>query len=237
MALSGPLIIFPLLVLTISILLAGAGTLETTGNNTPFCIGASASLTCNSTTSGNTQGETYTCVSGVAHLHLEAAGLSCQLPYNCPSPLPSGTFCGAGNLWVLPQGSSLFIASSSVSSLGPPVSVGSTLVFGAIGADGFIIMVTISVAVVAIGALNFFGSGENAEGIHIAWLLSMLLGLWGILSAAEGVLVQSQTSYFVQLDAWVPGFGTLAYIFLSLLYTLGCIGAVSRSGGGSSSGV
>ena len=92
-------------------------------------------------------------------------------------------------------------------------------------------MVSAASIIVALGALQFFGSGENAEGIHIAWMTALLLGLWTILSAAEGFITASPTSFFVELNGYFANVGSLSYIFLTLLFTLGTIGSVSRSSG------
>lgn len=229
--LSGPLTVFPLFVMAICVIVSGAGGLTYSGNTSPFCVGASSGLSCDQSTGTDQAGTTYTCAAG---------GKDCQLPYNCPNLLspPPPTYCtakvGPSGVpgWWLPAGNSLLITTSAASNLGPIVGGSTSLIFGSINASGFIVMIVVSSVIVAITALNFLGSGENAEGIHIVWMCSLLIGLWLIMSASEGFLTGSPGSFFIQLDGLFPGTGTTLYVFLTLLFTLGTIGSVSRSSGG-----
>lgn len=222
MGLSGPLIVFPLVALVLSILLGGAGGLTYTGPATsPFCVGANPALQCVSSPAG----VTYTCTGG-------GTGGSCTLPYSCPSSSPPPTYCSPAGLWELPTGQSILVTNAAASNLGPPAVNTGAITFGGIGPTGFIILISVTAAVVVLGALNFLGSGLNSEGIHIAFLTAILLGFWAILSALEGVLTSDPNSFFLQLDGVVAGLGTTTYIFLTLLFTLGVVGTVSRGGSG-----
>lgn len=227
MGLSDDLVVFPIAVLMVIIVAEG---LSFYGQgSTPFCPGATGSMSCTSTS----QGVTYTCGTNT---------VACLLPYNCPAPLPAQTFCVTGNglppgvtQWYLNAGTAILLTTSSMSSLGPVVNTQSTsLSFGPLTAQGFELMLVTTTGLLVLAAVNFFGSGLNSEGIHISFEMGLILGIWGILSAVEGFIVGSPNSFFVQLNnlkGW-SGVGSLMYLVLTLLITLGSIGTVSRSAGG-----
>src|SRR6058998_3505817 len=58
--------------------------------------------------------------------------------------------------------------------------------FGSITTKSFIEMIEIAVGIAALAGITLFGSGESPEGIHILFMSSLILGLWLILSLAEG---------------------------------------------------
>src|SRR5438128_9415812 len=95
----------------------------------------------------------------------------------------------------------IFIASSTVNALQSPgqkvqfcneginCALGSNVqsfAFGSITTTSFIDMIEIAVGIAVLAGLTILGSGESPEGIHILFMMSLLLGLWLIFSLAEG---------------------------------------------------
>ena len=126
----------------------------------------------------------------------------------------------------LQPGSSATFANSQV------VSTTNSIIFafGALGPAGFTAMLVVAVSIAGLVGMQLFGSGESPEGIHVLFMGGILLGMWFLLSAAEGFLTGSPTSFFSQLNGALSGFGSTTYILLTLMYSLGVIGAISRGG-------
>src|SRR5438552_19033985 len=61
-----------------------------------------------------------------------------------------------------------------------------TFAFGSVTTTSFIQMIEVAVGVAVIAGITFLGSGESPEGVHILFMMSLLLGFWLILSLAEG---------------------------------------------------
>ena len=216
MGLSSTLVVFPLLVLTLCVILSGAGGFQTaTGSSSAVCLPAT-SVSCTADSQGNL---TYSCLS--------PSNPNCVLPYDCPSGAPAPSYC-LGTQWVINNGLSVIIPSALISTLIP---LAQSAGFSALSSAGFIVMIGITTGIVVLGAIDFFGTGENSEGIHIAWMTTLLLGIWGILSVADGFLLNSPNSFFIQLNGFFPDVGTTLYIFLTLLFTMGTIGSISRGSG------
>lgn len=224
MGLSYPLVIFPLFAITICILVAGSG-LNIAGAS-PFCAGATNNLTCTPNT--QTSAVQYSCSSN---------GPDCQLPFSCPQGgPPNPSYCISGTtFWLLPAGTAIVIPQAMISSLGPSSgqTAGSALTFAGITSAGYITLITVASTVVAIASISFFGtSPSNAEGIHISWMTALLLGLWIMLSAAEGFIGGSSTDFFAQLNTIASGLGTTIYLIMTMLFCIGTVSSVSRSSGG-----
>lgn len=238
MGLSGPLVVGPLVVMFLIVVIT-FGSASSVGANgaSPFCQ-PNSNLTCTGTTITNstgsaTGGTTYTC---------NPVGNACTLPFACPSgTLPPHTYCSAAGLWILNGGYSVFIPSSVQSNLGPaPVNTngasggGTNFIFGALTPDGMIAMIVTATTLVIIGAVSFFGTGGlDDETAHIVWITALLMGVWIMLASADGFVFGSPSSFFVQLNSLLAGMGTIAFFFLSMIYTFGVISTVSRSSGAS----
>lgn len=250
MGLSGPLVLGPLVIMFLITTFGLAAPPITTTQVNPFCPGGSSSCGTNgiavsTSTSQSATSVQYTC----------SRSTDCLLPYLCPTtsngavqPIPAGTYCKLYplskstyiNQWWLIAGDSVIVSQSSLSGLQPqPISsapsTGASLVLGGIniGAGGFLVLITSATIIAVLGGLSFFGTGENTEGIHIAWVTALILGTWGILAALDGVISGSPNSFFVQLDGLLSGLGTGLFIFLTFVLTLGIVGTVSRSNGAS----
>src|SRR5437867_3394164 len=105
-----------------------------------------------------------------------------------------------------------------------------TFAFGSITTKSFTDMITIAVGIAVIAGITFLGSGESPEGIHILFMMSLLLGLWLILSLAEGFVNSSSASVFSSLNGAVSGLGTSVYLIVTIIYMVGGIAAISRGG-------
>src|SRR2546426_7994457 len=102
--------------------------------------------------------------------------------------------------------------------------------FGSITTNSFIQMIEIAVGVAAIAGITILGSGESPETVHIIFMSSLVLGLWLILSLAEGFVSSSPASVFSSLDRAISGLGTSIYLILTITYMIGGIAAISRGG-------
>lgn len=227
MGISFYLLIFPMAIMSFLILAAGLGLTTTNSSGT----GPANQTGCIITPSENQQG--LSCVGSSTNItyFCNSTGTTCTLPYNCPGSIPAPTFCVNATTWVLPAGATLVIPLSLLNGLTPIATAPpGSVTFAAIGQNGFTLMIGTATAVILITGLNFFGSGENAEGIHIAWITVLILGVWTILSLGAGI--GSGNSFFDDLNAFVPFIGTSTFIFLTFLVAMGTIGTVSRNSGG-----
>ena len=66
------------------------------------------------------------------------------------------------------------------------------------------------------------------KAIFDGFIGGMLLGVWFILAGIDGFIFGSSTSIFAQLNIPIANMGTFIFGFLTLLYTMGTIGSVSR---------
>lgn len=227
MGLSFWLLILPMGFMTFCILASGLGLTTTNSSGT----GPSNQTGCIITPAENQQGLSCVATSTNVTYFCNTGGTTCTLPYNCPGSVPNPTFCVNATTWVLPSGATLKIPLSMLAQLTP---IGAqppgAVTFAAIGANGFTIMIGTATAVILVTGFNFFSTGENAEGIHIAWMTVLILGVWTILSVGAGI--GSGTSFFDDLNSFAPLVGTSLFIFLTFLVTMGTIGSVSRNAGG-----
>jgi hypothetical protein len=243
---AGTLLLFPLLIMVIAIAVQQ-------GNQAPNLQGSNTVQFCTSQVSTNCAvqnsiGTSYTCQPTASIFGLFP---NCKILPSCDIKPPFPAFCisdpieaglagciGAGiftnyascGVW-LPAGTYVFIPSSTINS---DLTTTSAL-FGlsATGPSGFISLIFGVVAIVAILGLTVFSTGENSESIHILFMAALLLGIWGILSGLEGYLggSTSPSEMFNSMNMMYPGFGTFVYVGLTLAYTLGIIGTVSRGSG------
>lgn len=156
----------------------------------------------------------------------------CNLVNNCYN-VPNGAYCNYV-YWVFPintaldNGAAIYISASGQSQ---QVSTAATATFGygTFTPAALLVLITVAVGVAALAGINVFGSGENAESVHILFIGGIFLGLWAILSALEGFVVNNPLSAFAQINV-ATGFplGTGLYLMLTLLYVVGITGTISR---------
>src|SRR5712692_5931159 len=99
-----------------------------------------------------------------------------------------------------------------------------TFTFGSVTTTSFIDMLVISVGVAALAGLSIFGSGESPEAVHIIFMFSLIIGVWSILSLAEGFVNPngpSPASVFSSLNKGISGLGTSVYLLLTIVYMIG----------------
>jgi hypothetical protein len=103
---------------------------------------------------------------------------------------------------------------------------------GGLVSGNFALLLVGAVGLVAIAGISLLGSGENSESIHIIFVVGILLVVWTFLTAIEGFGGSNPNEIFNSLNSMpftVP-LGTLAYAILTLMFTMGAIGSVSRGG-------
>jgi hypothetical protein len=147
--------------------------------------------------------------------------------------VPNGAYCVTAFFFInlrtaIDDGVSLYVAPSGQVTQATNIPT-SQFAYGALSSQSLLIMVTVAVGVAALAGIAVFGSGENAESVHILFVAGLLLALWAVFSALEGFITGSPSSGFTQLNlATGLPLGTGLYLILTLLYVVGVTGTVSR---------
>lgn len=220
MALSPFLMGFPLLVLIVSVGLAGG---NYQGNSGSFSI-CNPNSTAQCTT--GSQGTTYTCPTGGA--------ANCIILQSCPTPpIPSPAYCafvGVGPaLTLLPAGTSVTVPPGS--SVPSSSTNGIFFSFGTIATSGFTAVIVALVGLAVLVGISALGIGLGFESVHILFMGVALFGLWVFLSALDGFLSGSNSSMLIQLNFFkvgTLGAGNVIYVLLTLMYLTGFIGVIKR---------
>lgn len=213
------LILFPLFILTVDIVMQG-GTL--TGQTIPVCFGQ--------TTVGCTQNNnsvTYSCPTSKINQ-------PCDMGRTCKPALPAPAFC-LGPTFVYPDGEEYLPAGATMVLSVTQASGQGILNFGQIGISGLIPMITVAVAVAVLSGLTILGSGLNTASIRILFIAGLILGIWFFFSGLDGFLSGSNASVFTALNnastTWsILPLGTIFWVVLTLLETVGTITYLSRGG-------
>jgi hypothetical protein len=174
-----------------------------------------------------------TCKSPISGLFFSSP---CDLWDNCNN-VPQGAYC-AYFLFIFPTSTDLDNGVTLTTNNAGAIQVDSSNNqasasfggFGAFNGAALIAAVGVVIGIAGLAGITVFGSGENAESVHIIFIGMMLLGLLAVLTGIEGYLTGASTSAFVQINAIVPGLGDVFFIVLAFLYVIGITGTVSRGG-------
>lgn len=83
----------------------------------------------------------------------------------------------------------------------------------------FLAIVTCVIALVSVVGFQLFGSGESETSISVIVIFGGLMAFWSILSLGG-----------LPLLTLVPYLGSLLYVILTLVYSIGCFKAISSGG-------
>ena len=180
---------------------------------------------CSSPSGSNVNVVTYQCVT--------QGFVPCKILPNCINPTPTPAWCFPWPLSLSPgdagtflnPGASLILTTGQIQQ---GQQAGSALFGLSVNGEDFTVVIIVGVGVAVLAGLTILGNGENQESIHILFMGGMLLGIWVILISLDGFLSGSPTSFFAQLNAWDANTGSVLFGFLSILYTMGIIGTISR---------
>src|ERR1700676_1159609 len=220
------LIGLPLAILfSLAFVTQGTGTVTSSQANAQFGGGASGGSI------------TYICsqVTGSGNVYPVGGTNVCLVASSCSPAFPSPAFCfPPGPSQYLQVGNSVTVsyATAAAANGGTPVQTSAQafsnsflgLVFAGIGPAGFIGMLIVVASVLALLGLAVFGSGFNSESIKILVVFGMTVGLWLLLSGAEGFVNGNPLSFFSQLNALFLSLGTGLYVLLTLVYVIGVLG-------------
>ena len=235
-----PFLVIPLAIMA-GLAFTGNGLSSASGSNVNFCNANAAGCTSVTTTSSSAIGQTitYVCDANAGNLPISGGGVleTCLVADTCTPVLPSPVYCAGGKQY-LTLGTSVTVSTADAAAAngGTPVattasltSQGANFLF-AMGPVGFVGLVTVAVGLAGLAGLQVFGSGLSSESIHILFVMGLVMGLWVILGAIDGFLQvpSSPTSFFNELNQLIPNMGTELYFVLTLIYTLGGVGTVSR---------
>lgn len=145
-----------------------------------------------------------------------------------------GVFCATTGGLFSPSNTYLESgASATISQQSQPVNSNNAIFnFASIGPTGFIAMVAVIIAVAVFAGFSILGSGLNSESIRLLAIGGFFVGLWAIMTAADGFLTGSQGSLFTQANLFLTGAGSILYIICSLLWVIGTVTTMSSGGGG-----
>lgn len=224
MGFSLPLTGFPLFVLLISILVGSGGAITGSGQAVGFNgqtpNGAIATYDC----SGHVNTACFNSLPTSATITCNSGSI-CTLVNFCAPNVAPPMYCLLGSATVMNTGEIATIIGGTVTNGG-----NAFFKFANIGIAGFVLMISLAIGVAALVGINIVGTGENSETVHVLFMGGIMLGFWFFLSAIEGFLTNSSTSFFTQLNGALSGFGTTTYVFLTLIYSLSIVKAISRGG-------
>lgn len=213
-------VMLPNIILLISIVMQGATVLGGTGS---ACFTISTSATC----SQNASSVVFSCPIGINVL-LGGIVTTCPVSNSCVPAYPSPAFCFQGKQYILP-GESVTVPATQVAGQG-------SFNFGSLGVGGFIDWIGIAVGVAVLAGFTIVGSGLNAASVKIMFISGLLLAIYVLLATQEGFISGGNLSFFTQLNRNVAigtvslGLGTLTYIAITLMETIGIITYIGPPG-------